>query len=231
MAGSLLGVVERLGDPAMEFSGDAGVDASGEAGGEEGVGELDPTAAHLGHLRVDRRTESRSRAQYGANDGYGRVGEQGGDLDPELGLGRYPEARATSERGSSARQRLARVHPLRRARQRAGKLEGVERVPARALVDSMEQEPRERDRELLPEEMLDRAAAQGPELDAPKPIAADRTIEVDLAGGVLASPGEHEADGVACHAPRCVEEDRCRRPVEPLHVVDGDDDRASAPAA
>ena len=123
-------------------------------------------------------------------------------------------------------QRLTRLDGDSRAAQHAHDLEGVERVPARRLVNLREQGTRQRDSEVLVDHAVQRAHLERPDVHVAEAIGAERAPQLDDERALERSPArEQQSDRLAAQASRAVRERGGRRGVEPLRVVDGDEQR------
>ena len=88
-------------------------------------------------------------------------------------------------------------------------------------MDASQDRPREDDPEPLAQKAVERSRAQAAELEAPHVVEKPR-----YPVRVHDPPGEEECDPVVLQAPPGVREDRGRRGVEPLDIVDDDHERA-----
>ena len=107
----------------------------------------------------------------------------------------------------------------------AGQLEREERVPARPLVDAEQRLAGERPAEPVPQEPMERADAERPHRQAPDGLRAERPLESRRLLRRRAPPGEQQAHGLA---PSRAERERQRvrrRGIEPLEIVDRDEER------
>jgi hypothetical protein len=121
--------------------------------------------------------------------------------------------------------RLAQRLGQRLARQRPRQLERVERVAARHLVDAHEPRPRDRlDRAV--EHVAQLVDAERAEVDRLEPPRRDGAGELERVAAACPGRRQH-ADRLRVEAPEREAERPRRAGVEPLEVVDRDDDRAA----
>ena len=114
------------------------------------------------------------------------------------------------------RQLLARLDaaaPLDCARE----LEGEKGVPTRGLTDAQEDRARERGSGADPEQLVESAQAEWAELDRREPLRRDRSEEP---GRHHVAGGEERGNRLAFEPRQGVAEHRQRRRVEPLDIVD-----------
>ena len=126
----------------------------------------------------------------------------------DAGIGRRSPGRTTGSDG----------------RERPGDLERVERVAAGRLLDPDEHEARERSAEPGHEELM-----QGGERHRPEPHRIPRLVrdaggELQRRGGRIAAHGQQDPRGPVGEAPDGVRQDRARGIVDPLRVVERDDE-------
>ena len=131
------------------------------------------------------------------------------------------------ERVERHRKPLAGLQAQRSRLHRAAELQREERVPARELVHVMEDRAGGHPAEPELQQALDGAEAERGQVEAVEaiggPVEAERRRR--RAGGSLR---EQQGDRLVGQAPRSEGEHRGGGPVEPLHVVDGDDERRGA---
>ena len=155
-----------------------------------------------------------------------------------VGLGAAATARSTRRAGGDTVSSRSAIRsrsdsgtgsgPTRRgvltgADERAAELDGEQRVPAGRLREADERRPAEHVVEVVAQEVVQRAEAERPDVDAQ--VAVD-AVEPERERPARAAPhGRRHADALRREAPERVREDLDRRRVEPLDVVDGDQER------
>ena len=175
--------------------------------------------------RLERRLERRP-CVLDLGDGlhleHGRLRERGqGDerLARRLRQAREPASHGLRE-GLRQRKLLPRLDLPAPGLERPPDLERVERVAAADLANAPEQRARERESEPRVQELVQRAGAQGPEVEPVSALADRRAVEAerDVAGPV----GDEHPDLLVRETAKREREGARRRSVEPLGVVDGD---------
>jgi hypothetical protein len=191
---------------------------------QQRVGEADRPVLALDHLRGERRLErvgcNARLAQNGLGGGAQCRGEREGPAGWRGEPG-DPRAHELLERLRN-RQRLSGVDvPI----QHSGELQGEERVAARSLVELEQRLAREWPAEPVEEQPMQRADAQRRDRETPDSLRAECRLDA-RARRRVADPlgGQHEHG--ACREPADRECERVRRRgVEPLEVVDRDQQR------
>ena len=177
----------------------------------------------LGALGLRQRVVARHRV----NDGQGRLAHRCGDREGAARDRRQVVQPGFDERVERHRQPLAGLQVQRSRLHRAPELEREERVPARELVHVMEDRAGGHPAEPELQQALDGAEAERGQVEAIEaiggPVEAERRRR-----GARRPLREQEADGLVRQAPCREGEHRRGGPVEPLHVVDGDDERRGA---
>lgn len=188
--------------------------------------EPDLSVRQLDNVRCDGRSQ-RLRGDSGCLDQLHRGCADDGDDEQRrprlLGKGANPIADEALERLRHG-EGLSGIERCARRRKRPGKLQGVERVAARHLVQSQHRGARERPAEPVANDALDRAQAERADeqsLDA----SAKRLLE---RGRLPAAPtSEERPDGLTIEPPQSERQRIGRRRVEPLDVIDRDHDRTT----
>ena len=186
--------------------------------------EADRPLPQLEHALVERRGE-RVLADPGLAEL--RRGQPRLRRDQDERLVRRPRERVEPRRDEllqppGHRQRLRRVAHRVLVAERPRELEGVHRVPARDLVQPEERRARHRPPELVAEDAVDRADAERPDADALDPVRAERLLDRGPPV-VLAEPARPDDEHVVAETPQREAERGLGRRVEPLQVVDRDD--------
>ena len=123
-------------------------------------------------------------------------------------------------------QRLACLDRDSRALQHSNDLERVERIPAGRLVHLGEKGPRKRDSKVVVHDMVERSQVDGTDLDAGVALRRKRARELGQQRALQRNPSRgQDADALGTQPPRGVAERSGGGCVEPLDVVDGDEDR------
>ena len=110
----------------------------------------------------------------------------------------------------------------------AGDLEGVERIAARRLLDPDQDEARERPAGPGQEQLVQRRQRQRAHVQPLAPLGGDAGRQLEDGRWRLAADGEQDACGAVDKAADRVGQDRRRGVVEPLGVVDRQDQRTLA---
>ena len=181
--------------------------------------ETDDAVRELDHVVRERRLE--------------RVAVELGGLQPAVRAGEQ-QRRAASRPAAvepSADERLQRLRDRQRLRridvraERAGELEREERVPARGLVEAEQRRPREHAAEPSLQDRVQRARAERADLHALEPLVVDRELELRHRDAVPEPAGEEQADVLLRQSPQRERQSARRGRVEPLDVVDRDQNR------
>ena len=105
-------------------------------------------------------------------------------------------------------------------------LERVERIPVRCLMHLRESRARERDTELLEHHMVERTDVERPYIDVTEPHGGQRSRQLsDQEALEQNAAREKDPDALGSETSCRVGESGRRCRVQPLHVVDGDDQR------
>ena len=115
----------------------------------------------------------------------------------------------------------SRAAPLKRPHD----LDRVERIPARGLADLSNQRPRQDRSEALLDDAMQRDGVERPDLEYGQPASERARQLVDEAARKPGTSSEQNPHGLVAQSPTCVRERGRRRRVEPLHVVDSNDDQ------
>ena len=187
------------------------------------MGEADPVAFDLDHLRRDSGLQ-RSGALGDERDGGPwercRRDERLSRVRRQFGEALFHEPGEVFRHG----KRLARFEPAAATLDRPSQLEGEERVAVRRVVDAAEEWARGREIEPGAKERVDGSEAQRPDDDL---VDGGRRedgpqLRCWIVSG-LCAVGEQSANPHVAAAPERVEEDAGRGGVEPLEVVDRDE--------
>jgi hypothetical protein len=114
----------------------------------------------------------------------------------------------------------------RRRLDETGQLQREERVPARALVDAEEGLAAERSAEAVEQQPLERTDAERLDLKVLETLCGERVLELRRPYALGRAAGEQDDDGLRHDPPQREHQGVHRRGVEPLHVVDGEEQRA-----
>ena len=222
MPRALLGILDDVGEPAVERPPAARRQRVVRRGGEQRVREAHTLALEHEHAGLERRVEAavgRRRAATSAPPARRppRAAPPSRPAAPRAGR----DTRRPRSSGTGSSSPGASAPPRRRERPR--ELEREERVPARALVDAAQRRPRERRRRAA----RAAAAAIAPRAQAAPPRPAPRPPR-GRARAAASSRSAARAAPRRARPARPPERERERgaaRRVEPLHVVDRDDQR------
>ena len=208
----------------MKLTPRGGADRRIGAGGEQGVREQDTPVAHLHNLRALRLGQRIAfPARHGVYEVQGGVGHRGGCCErAESGWREVRKSRPHEllQRGGKPLAGLELECP---GLERPGELEREKRVPARQLVDAMEGGSRRHVLEPSQQQSLHGAQAERRQLDPIQAIGGKRLREAER--GLFSrrcALSEQEPDRVVPQAPGHEAQHGCRGRVEPLDVVDGD---------
>ena len=114
-------------------------------------------------------------------------------------------------------QLLARIHPAAPSLQRARELEGEERISRRRLPDAQERRSGKDGAEARSQQLVQRADAERAELDAAEPLIGQVPLQPERH---LVASGQDRGDRLHVEAGQSEPKHRKRRCVEPLDVVD-----------
>ena len=157
-----------------------------------------------------------------------RAGERRGEEDDVARIGREP-GEATAEELVQALgdgQGLAGGRPGARADELAPQLQREERVARRRLLNTDELRPRQIEADPLSQQVVERPQAQRADRESREPIRRKRAIELHRDGRVGRRPHRREqADTLVTQAAERDLQHTGRRRVEPLEVVEREDDR------
>ena len=109
--------------------------------------------------------------------------------------------------------------------ERAGQREREERVPARGFVEAKERRPREASAELRLQDAVESARAERADAQVGRSALVERTLQLRRRDAVTEPAGEEDADVVLGQSPQRKGERARRRRIQPLHVVDRDEER------
>ena len=115
------------------------------------------------------------------------------------------------------RQLLAGTHPAASSLKRARELEGEERIPARRLPDAQERRSGKDNADARSQQLVERADAERAELDRQEPRLRHSPAQPERR---LVAGGQDCGDRLCLEAGQSEPEHRQRRCVEPLDVVD-----------
>ena len=119
-------------------------------------------------------------------------------------------------------QRLGRVDVLA---QGTPELERKEGISARDLVDAQQRRPRERPAEPRLQDPVQRAGTERADVLALDRFAVERKLELGSVGATPEPAGEKQPDVLALQAPQRELQGGSRRSVQPLDIVDREQDR------
>ena len=194
------------------------------AGGEQGVREQDTPVAHLHNLRALRLGQRVAfPARHGVYEVQGGVGHRGGCCERAESSWREARKSRPHQLLQRGRKPLAWLELECLGLERPGELERKERVPARQLVDAMKGGSRRHVLEPSQQQSLHGAQAERRQLDPIQAIGGNRLRESER--GLFSrrcALSEQEPDRVVPEAPSREAQHGCRGGVEPLDVVDGD---------
>ena len=177
----------------------------------------------LGALGIRQRVVARHRV----DDGQTRLAHRCGNGEAPACDRRQVVQPGFDERVERHRKPLAGSQVQRSRLHRAAELEREERVPARELVHVMQDRAGGHPAEPKLEQALDGAEAERGQVEAVEAIGGP--VEAERRRRRARRPlREQQADGLFPEASRSEGEHRRGGPVEPLHVVDGDDERRGA---
>jgi hypothetical protein len=230
VAGAFLGVGDELGEAAMHRPPLVGPCFPVDPRGQERMNEPNAIAVELDDLPFERGDQGRLRvpAQGDADELERRLGQGRGGEKRLSGVGREPFESLLDERVEARGQRLARFQPDRAALDCPGELEREERVSARELVQATELGAGENHGDPVPQEAVERAEAERPERQPPESLLGERAVETERhpAAVPLSPLREEEHDALLLEATKPELQHQGRRAVEPLDVVDCDQQRA-----
>ena len=194
------------------------------------MGEADPAAVELHDSRVRGLVDVlqsllRDRALEQLERRLGESGREEQRLAGALGESRQP-GEEELPKVLRDRQRLAGLDVVIRVAQGASQLESEERPSSGGLVHAQQQRTPEREVETCPAQLVDRRDRHRAERQA-RELRRDRLGYIRGRRHVRGDPHRREqADGSRVEAARGEREHECGGPVQPLQVVDRDDDRA-----
>ena len=200
----------------------------GDGLGQQRMREPDRSAVHRHDPCRDGRGQGRGRVGFGATERFERrLDRNGGQQERRLGgrgEGCDPALDQRAERLGDA-EGLARRRCRRRSCKRAGDLERIERVAAGHRFDPHEHEPRERSAVAGEEELMERRQRHRPDMEALAPLRRDAGDQLERPLGRRAAHGEEHAQRPVDQATDRIGEDRGRSVVEPLRIVDREQER------
>ena len=200
---------------------------------QQRVGKADRPVLALDHPRGDRRVERVRSNPRALEQSDRRRAQRGGKCKRVASRRRErrdPRAHELFDRLDD-RKRLKRVDVHR---ENAGELEREERIPTRPLVDPEQRLARERPPEPIAQEPMERPRAERPHDHLLEAVRTQRAFELRLMRALSQTPCEEKADRARVEPPQGERERTRRGRVEPLNVVDGDQNRptfAQKPAA
>ena len=201
---------------------------------EERMGEPDELVVDRDHALGPRRLERGDRARIGAPEGgEGRFRRGGREQERPPRRRRQGPDPGSHQSTDRARDREGRSWRHGRALpdERPGDLERVERIAAGGCLDPDERHARERAPEPLLEELVQGRQRHRPDLETLGARRGQRGEQ--LAGGRwIAAPrahGQQHADPLVDQPAEAVGQDRRGARVEPLHVIDRDEDTRTRP--
>ena len=225
MAGALERIGDDLGEPRVHgppFVAEVGVDHRCE----QRVAEPDRAVVELEDTGGERRRELLVRDAGGGQERRRGRPERRDDCEPPAGFGR--------EVGQAGPQQF-----LERGRDRdrpgrvgvridlPGQLEREERVPAGALVDPEQRQAPVRAPEAIAQQQVEGAGAERPDVDPVDVVEAEHRPGGCRRRRTVTAPGNEHDHAHAFH-PAERERERAGRPrIEPLDVVDGDQERSA----
>ena len=187
---------------------------------EQRVGEANLVPVGHDHVRGKRRRKHIRRA----DEIRCRPRQRSGGGERLARLPRKRRQTLADERFERRGKRFATLEPKRAALERAAELERIERVAARKLMQSSKRRSGEHEPEPVAHEPVQRAGAEAAHEDVVDALER-RNNGVD----VPCSTREHERDRFCRDAARSKTDHGGGRGVEPLDVVDDDEDRAADP--
>lgn len=231
MPRTLLTLGDHIGEPPMDVATPLLGRAPVRRGGEERMAEAQCLALaleHAGGLRPADRGSS-PVAEGGAEQVDRRVRGRRCRQDDRLGLG-VETCEPVGDEGIETRRDGERigVGARRSASQRPTELQGVERVPARDGVEPDQGRPSELEPEPRAEEAVDGVDRQRPHVHACDPLWRRARDGGDRLAVVDRPPAGDQADRLVVESPKDEIEDPRRWLIEPLDVVDGEDQRSLA---
>ena len=225
LPGPLLGLIDELGEPPVHLP------AAGRAGGgvstrgKQRMREREPIAVDRDHAGQERRLEHRRiLAERRGNEPHRWLRQRRGDLerlDAVSGKRREPlgDEVLQPRRQGKLLPRCRIAPPL----ERAGDLERVERITVCEFVQTHQRRSSRRATELRPQDPVERADAERPQRD-PQPVArAQRQLNVARPR----AQGDEHRNPLVGQAPGAEADQERGRAIEPLDVVDRDEDGTS----
>jgi len=193
--------------------------------------EAHSPALDRGDLRVDGGAEAPASAGVeGVEEGERRVGNRRYGKKRSASLGREDghaigyEVFQRSRDGKRLAGRDRPSFPL----ERTPELQGEERVSTRGSVHADERGTGKREGEPLVQKTVERAEAQRPQAKLLEALGGERSLHRERRrSGLPCPPGEQDADRKVLQAPDREAENARRRRIEPLNVVDGEDEGAA----
>jgi hypothetical protein len=221
MPRSLLRDRGNLGEPSVERPALRRCGTRPDRRAQQGVREAEPFPVDLEDSGLERVAQSRlcpaARGRLG--QAHRRVRERRNDsrdLDP--GSAEAIEALVNEllqVRGKG--QLLARTYPTAASPERARELEGEERISARRFPDTQERRSGNGSAGARSQQLVQRTDAERAQLDGPEPSLQDTATEPE---GHLVARGQDDGDRLCLEAGESEPEHRQRRCVEPLDVID-----------
>lgn len=212
---TLLGIVDEVGQSPVELEPLRAAGRAVDRGGEERMREANPVALHnqdSGRLRLVERVR---RDTHGV---HGRP-RQGGSHERSLARGGRERVQTTGDEVVERRGDRKRPAAIMHVSERAADLQREERVAAGGLRDPDERGPGRRRTEVRSEQVVQRAKRQRADLGPEDRIPPQPERRFD------ARPPCEQQPHSSGQAARGELEPARRSPVEPLHVVDRDDER------
>ena len=108
--------------------------------------------------------------------------------------------------------------------ERAGQCEREERVSARGFVEAKERRPREASAELPLQDSVESACAERADAHAGGAALVERALQLGNCDALAEPASEEDADVLLGQPPQRKGESARRRRIQPLHIVDRDED-------
>ena len=223
MTGTLLVVADKLRERGVEASPGLRVEIHVGSGCEQRMAEPDAVAFQLEHVCRERRVERFVTVARGGEERQGRVREGGRSAKRAARAGRKCVDPVMDEllKLVGNRQRLAQRRDSSGALERASQLEREERVASGHVVDPPQRRAGKAQLDPGSKETVHRAEAERADVEPTDPILDERSRD----GLARPARGEHPDPFVPDPPPREGKDER-RRGVEPLEIVNREDERA-----
>jgi len=225
-----LRILQELGEPGVDLGAAYGIGRLVRPRGEQRVREANPVALELDDPRLERRRQTRAapHAGRGLGETSCRVCVCGSREQVVTALRRKRKQPSVHElvKRLRHRQRLPGLDGDALSLQCSHDLERVERVPPRRHVHLGEKGPRKRYSKVVVHNVVERTQVDGTDLDVGEALRRKRTRELGQQRALQRNaPRDQDADALGTQPPRGVAERSGGGCVEPLDVVDGDEDR------